>query len=58
MATETIDVKSTEALADVLMRFKEYRTVTDVGASMFSGYGTIIKVKVDHDMKIIELVGD
>lgn len=55
---EIIEVDTTAKLADVLIKFKSYKTVTDVGASMISGYGTITRVEVDHDMEIIELICD
>jgi hypothetical protein len=55
---ETFEVDSTAELTNVLARFKEYRTVIDPGSSMFSGFATIRKVDVLHELKIIELIGE
>ena len=41
-----------------LVEHPDYEVVTDVGASMISGFGKLKKFEIDHELKIIELIFD
>lgn len=56
--SKLIEVTTTEQLADVLTAYKDYRIVTDVGASMCSGWGNLRQVEVYDDSRTLELIFD
>jgi hypothetical protein len=47
-----------EKLIVILITHKGYKIVTDVGSSMFSGWGELRKIIVHDDIKTIELEFD
>ena len=52
---EVVEPLTSAGLAALLIKHPDYRVVSDVGASMFSGWGDLRSANVYHDTKVIEL---
>jgi hypothetical protein len=53
---ETYEIEDTEDLLKVLTKYPSARIVTDVGSSMFSGWGGLQEIAVHDGGKILEMI--